>query len=81
MTMRDYEAARKMLLEHGGLADFAGPRDEGLIEQAEQVLGLRFPPTYRRFLREFGSGSFGGTEIYGVVDDDFEGSGIPDGDS
>jgi hypothetical protein len=79
MTMRDYNAAREVLSTHGELADFAGPRDEALVARAEQVLALRFPPTYRQFLREFGAGSFGGTEIYGVIDDDFDASSIPDG--
>lgn len=79
MTMRDYDAAREILVARDDLADFAGPRDERLIERAEQALGLRFPPTYRRFLSELGAGNFGGTEIYGVIDDGFETSSIPDG--
>jgi hypothetical protein len=39
---------------------------------------IEFPPTYRRFLSEYGAGSIGGTEIYGVIDGDFENSSIPD---
>ena len=79
MTMRDYEAARELLKKHAELADFAGPRGARLVERAEEVIRVRFPPTYRRFLLDFGAGSFGGTEIYGVVDADFEQSAIPDG--
>jgi antitoxin YobK len=79
MTMRDYEAARDLLEQHSERAEFAGPRSPQLIERAETVLGVRFPPTYRTFLLEFGAGSFGGTEIYGVIDDEFEDSSIPDG--
>jgi len=79
MTMHDYEAARDLLEQHRDRADFVGPRDPRLIERAESVLDVRFPPTYRRFLLEYGAGSFGGTEIYGVIDDDFEDASIPDG--
>src|SRR4051794_16912582 len=79
MTMHDYEAARDLLEQHRDRADFVGPRDSRLIERAESVLGVRFPPTYRRFVLEFGAGDFGGTEIYGVIGDEFEDSSIPDG--
>jgi hypothetical protein len=47
MTMRDYEAARELLQKHDELADFAGPRDARLVERAEEVLRVRFSPTYR----------------------------------
>jgi hypothetical protein len=60
------------------LMDFDGPKDEDLIVAAEQALGLTFPHDYRRFLAEFGAGSFGGTEIYGVIDADFVNSSVPD---
>jgi len=78
MTLRDYEEAREAIVAHPELADFAGPRDEKLVEAAERALGVRFPPSYRRFLLDFGAGSFDGHEIYGVLDDDFESSGVPD---
>jgi antitoxin YobK len=39
---------------------------------------VRFPPTYRRFLLEYGAGNVRSTEIYGVMDDDFENSSVPD---
>ena len=39
---------------------------------------MRFPPTYRRFLSQFGAGGFGATEFYGVFREDFESSGVPD---
>lgn len=78
MSDRDYERAAKLVADHPDLADFAGRRDEELVQAAERALGVRFPSTYRRFLRDFGAGSFGGQEIYGVIDEDFEDSGIPD---
>jgi len=76
--MDDYERAVALIDEHGEPADFAGPRPQGLIDLAERTVDIGFPPTYRRFLSEYGAGSIGGTEIYGVIDGDFENSSIPD---
>lgn len=73
-----YEEAVKIIEQHPELKHFVGPRDERLVQAAEKALGLRFPPTYRRFLLEYGAGSFGGEEVYGVVNDDFENSSVPD---
>ena len=41
-------------------------------------LGLEFPPSYRRFVLDFGAGSFGASEVYGVIDSNFENSSVPD---
>lgn len=79
MSMTDYERAVEIVRKNPGMAYFAGPREEVLVEAAEQELGLRFPPIYRRFLLDFGAGSFGSAEIYGVIHGRFEESGIPDG--
>lgn len=76
--MSEYERAVALIDEHEDQADFVGPRSLELIQRAELAVGLRFPPTYRRFLSEYGAGNIGGTEIFGVVDDDFETSSVPD---
>jgi antitoxin YobK len=78
MAIADYERAVALIDQHEHEADFAGPRPPELIERAEQAVGVRFPPTYRRFLLEYGAGNVGSTEIYGVVDHDFENSSAPD---
>lgn len=77
--MLDYEKAAKLIAEHLELAHFVGPRPESLIRTAERKLGLQFPPTYRRFLVEFGAGSFGSEEIYGLVDEELESAVVPNG--
>ncbi len=46
-----------------------GPRDEHLVRKAEEILGLRYPPIYRRFLLEFGAGGFFSFEVYGITTD------------
>jgi hypothetical protein len=49
--------------------DCTGPANEEAIEAAERELGLRFPLSYRAFLRRFGSGNFNGFEIFGLPGD------------
>jgi antitoxin YobK len=78
VPMSDYEKAAELIAEHPDLADFVGPRDEAPVRAAQEALSVQFPPSYRRFLHEYGAGSFGGQEIYGVIHADFESSGIPD---
>jgi hypothetical protein len=58
---------------------FVGPRDPVLIASAERALGGRFPPTYREFVAALGAGDFGGFEVYGVIDGEFEEASVPNG--
>lgn len=69
--MRDYEEALALVEDHLGEADFDAQPEER-VQRAEQALGVRFPPSYRRFLLELGAGGVGSEEIYGLVNDDFE---------
>jgi len=78
MSMSDLEQAFQ-LIDRSGTGDFHGPKPESLIAHAEQTLGLVFPPTYRQFLSRFGCGGARGCELYGLIDDDFENSSVPDG--
>jgi len=77
MTTQTYETAIGLMSGAPSAMDFIGSRPSQLVEMAERRLGLIFPATYRRFLLEYGAGSFAGEEIYGVVDDDFQGSSAP----
>jgi hypothetical protein len=70
MSMQDYDTARALVQTHWDEADFV-PQPEDRVARAEQALGVVFPPTYRRFLRELGAGGVGGEEVYGLVNDDF----------
>jgi hypothetical protein len=78
MSMSDLETGLRYAAEHPDEADFEGPRDDALVAAAEAALGLTFPPTYRRFLRELGAGDLGTREFYGVIDDDWSSPGPPD---
>lgn len=77
MSMTDLEQAIQ-LIDGMASADFHGPKAEVLVVQAEQALGLTFPPTYRQFLRSVGCGAVSSNEFFGIVDGDFENSSVPD---
>jgi hypothetical protein len=69
--MSEYQEAAALVEPHLGESDFeAQPEDR--VSRAEEVLGVRVPPSYRRFLLELGSGAVGSEEIYGLVNDDFD---------
>jgi antitoxin YobK len=72
------ERALRIVRENPGSSTFVGPRADLFVRSAEQALGLCFPPSYRRFTLELGAGNVGATEIFGVVDMDFELSTLPD---
>jgi antitoxin YobK len=79
LSVEDLEHALHVIAKWQDDAFFAGERAEELVARAEDALGVRFPPTYRRFVRELGAGSFGSREFYGVIDDDWADSAVPDG--
>jgi hypothetical protein len=76
--MQDYEIASKIITQNPDLSDFVGPREKALVDVAEKALELKFPPTYQRFLLEYGAGSFGSFEVFGIINENFESSSVPD---
>ena len=77
MSIQDLEVAL-YLIEVNGSGDFEGPKEDALINRAEIMLGLIFPPSYKKFLATLGCGDIAGLEFYGLINSDFEHSGIPD---
>jgi antitoxin YobK len=77
--MDDYNAARELIARHDDLADFVGERPDELVAAAEAALGTTFSPTYRAFASELGAGDIAGEEFYGVIDDNFDSSAVPNG--
>jgi hypothetical protein len=78
MGMPELEDGLKSVRAHPNDTDFVGARDERLVAAGKAALGMAFPPTYRRFVLELGTGSVGGEEVYGVINEDFEHSSVPD---
>ena len=54
--MAELEVGLRLVAQHPDASFFIGSRDEELVKAAEAALGLAFPPTYRRFVRELGAG-------------------------
>ena len=79
MSMSDLKEAFQLLEENAEAGEFSGAKPEELVSLAEDALGLRLPPTYREFIRQLGCGDISGEEFYGLVDDNFEGSSVPNG--
>jgi hypothetical protein len=79
MSIRQYDEAVRLIEDNKSRAFFAGQRDDALVDKAGKALGVKFLPTYKAFVKRFGAGSLGSLEVYGVVDDDFEDSSVPDG--
>lgn len=78
MPNNSYQEAKNIILKNEELHDFVGGRSQRLILNAERKLNLIFSPFYLDFLQTFGAGSFGAEEIYGIINDDFENSSVPD---
>ncbi|MFJ2407214.1 SMI1/KNR4 family protein [Streptomyces xanthochromogenes] len=69
MTSRAMEAVEKLItLVHANEdeANHLGACDSRLIEAAEHAMGLTFPPSYRRFVEEFGSLDIAAEDFLGV---------------
>lgn len=79
MSYQDYEEALRLMKDNEEFSDFVGERPGSLVKRAEDKLNVQFPATYRNFLLNYGAGNFGAEEIYGVIDDSFEHSAIPNG--
>lgn len=78
MSMSEAEQAFELIDSLKSPDNFSGPKPHSLIAKAEEALGVSLPPTYRAFLSRYGCGDIEGLEFYGVVDDDFENSSVPD---
>ena len=62
MTIPDYAEMKAVLAE----AIVAGPAQEMTVARAEKSLGVKFPPSYRFFLSEFGAALCEGFEVAGI---------------
>ncbi len=57
------------LLESSRGCHFSGPKPEAWVRNAEEALGVLFPPSYRQFVTRLGGGNCAGSEFYGVSRD------------
>lgn len=75
MSKTDLQHAFELIEDVGG--DFDGKKPSELAAKAEQALGCKFPPTYKEFITNYGCGDIEGLEFYGLTDDNFENSSVP----
>jgi len=78
MSVETYQKAKQIISAQTDIADFVGGRSNDLISMAENELNLKFTGLYLDYLQTFGAGNFGAEEIYGIINDDFENSSVPD---
>lgn len=78
MGLKSYKEAVDLIENNKSKSFFVGQRSDELILKAEETLGLKFSKLYKSFLKTYGAGNFGAEEIYGVIDEDFENSSVPD---
>ncbi len=66
-AIEDVDEFIRIVKTHDGIVNYdEDPPDAALIEEAERVLGLAFPPSYRHFLAELGGCDIEGEEFYGL---------------
>ena len=74
------EKSRKIIEEYINDADFCGSIEPMKIERAEEILGTKFPSSYKEFLTLYGCGDLFGVEIFGIIKDpDIDGKSVPNG--
>ncbi len=78
MSVETYQKAKLIINDNEDLADFIGGQSNELIKMAEEKLDFKFTGLYLDYLQTFGVGNFGAQEIYGIINDDFENSSVPD---
>ena len=66
MSTVTFDKVSRMIAEYPKLTHCLGGVDEARIAAAESILGIRFPNSYREFLRRFGRLNFGSSEFYGL---------------
>ena len=79
MSMADYESATSLIAGNPQSVRFVGPRPVAVVSEAEAAVGMRFSPTYRRFLLEFGAGEVDSVEFYGIPGVDLMNRPLPSG--
>ncbi|WP_078393756.1 SMI1/KNR4 family protein [Shouchella patagoniensis] len=79
MNITAYENAKLIISQNPSVADFVGGCSDEALKKAEVLLGVELSDQYKDFLSTFGAGNFGAQEIFGIINDDFEKSSVPDG--
>lgn len=63
------ERINKMIENYGEEDDFFGEVSDEYISKAEEELKVKFPQSYRNFIKKYGSGGICGVDLEGVQGD------------
>lgn len=74
-----YKKTKELILQNPNFNYFEGQKAEALLQKAEKFLNIHISGTYRKFLLEFGAGSFASFELLGLTNDNFMADVHPDG--
>ncbi|PQQ29789.1 hypothetical protein CE143_02905 [Photorhabdus luminescens] len=77
MSIEFVKKAISLINENQDIADFEGIEDNSLIDLAEETLSLKFPDSYRFFLKNLGCGDIAGEEFYGIINGNFNVLSVP----
>jgi len=66
MSYKNFQEALEILSSKNLILDYFYPQPLNRIIEAEKLLDISFPKSYKEFLRQFGSIGFHGEEIYGL---------------
>jgi len=75
---RLYDEVDRLVQKHPEVISFVEGISEDWVRKAELALSLRFPPSFRWYLLNYGGGTIGGEEINGLLGVDFDDACGPD---
>ncbi len=78
MSIAHLEKAFQLIDENMRVVHISGPKSIEQLHKSEALLGLTFPPTYRRFVLRCGTIAIGCSEFYGLTRQCTTTGGIPD---
>ncbi len=78
----NYDSIKKLIALNEDVCEFASFGDgisDLLIQKAEKRLGVKFPPSYRWWLKNYSGGEINGEEIFSIYESDLDENPIPSG--
>lgn len=69
MGIHEVDEAIRLINQNAEHANFGGGASQHAIAKAEKAVGIKFPPSYARFLSELGGGHFAEQTFFGVQTD------------
>lgn len=78
MNISILHQAFSIIEKHKAASDFYGENRDETIREAEKILNISFPNSYRIFLKTYGAGDISGCELYGIIGKFETPSSVPD---